>query len=101
MFQVMRRCLMRHPQQRSRSDKHISLMSLQPNLQRENTLVAASRGFVETILTDDEVAIHRIARIISEDEERQNTYELNRRFIESLPPVGPDPVIRWINAFSE
>jgi hypothetical protein len=77
------------------------VLSMQPNLQRENTLVAASRGFVETILTDDEVAIHRIARIISQDEERQNTYELNRRFIESLPPVGPDPVIRWINAFSE
>lgn len=77
------------------------VLSLQPNLQRENTLIAASRGFVETILTDDEAALHRIARIISQDEERQNMYERNRRFIESLPPVGPDPVIRWINAFSE
>jgi hypothetical protein len=77
------------------------VLSLQPNLQRENTLVAASRGFVETILTNDEVAIDRIARIISRDDERQNTYERNRRFLEFLPSVGPDPVIRWLNAFSE
>jgi len=72
------------------------VLSLQPNLHRENTFIAAARGFVETILTENEAAIQKIAFLIFDNSEKNKTLKRNKMFFESLVSGGIDLIIRWI-----
>lgn len=72
------------------------VVSIQPNLCRENTCIAADRGFVETITDGGSKGILRLAQLIEDQSARAESCRRGIQFFENFASDGAEKVIRWL-----
>ena len=75
------------------------VISVQPGLGRENTMVASQRGFVRT-LTDAADGDRVLRELLMSEQRRCTELDLNRRFLDLLPPDSTSAVLKWLREYS-
>ncbi len=73
------------------------VISVQPGLEREDIFVASQRGCART-LTDADYATTELRNLMASAQTRSGELELNRRFLDLLPPDSTSNILDWLRA---
>ncbi len=71
------------------------VVSLQPGLIRENTFIAATRGYATTFTSNQ--VLPQLSALLQTPELRQTEQALNQKFLTTLPRDPAASILRWIH----